>query len=195
MAVIQTDISRDPVIGKPGMLARPVFPHFAEVGYSQVDSSERVPRPGDAVIRDNATGVNAFKVPGTATEITQTCGIVLHRDQEIPVVNTSTDMAVQFKDGAPIYVLTFGVIYVSVTTGGSETITWGTRLIWDAPSAITGTSDWEAAPNLPTTFANEAAIRTYLASLPQIDIVAINETPVASNSTNAIIPVKVNMGR
>lgn len=194
MTVIQTKYERDPEIGKPGMIARATPIPFVEVGYSQVDSSERVPRPGDAVIRDNATGVNAFKVPATAAEITQVVGIVAHRDQEIPVRNTDTTDAVQFKDGTPIYVITFGCVYVNVTTGGSETITWGTQLIWDAPSAITGDSDWEAAPTLPGTFANAAAIQTYLASLPKVNIVAINEKPVAGNSTNAIIPVKINMG-
>lgn len=194
---IQTDYARDPAIGKPGLLARPDLPFWVVVGTTQIDASERAPRPGDAVIRDNTTGVNAFKIP-SSTELADICGIVAHRDQEIPRTNVAgTTDAVQYLDGEQIYVLTYGVVYVRVETGASETITYGDRMVWDPPSAITDDADWEELPATTTALAagsNVTVTVNHLRAQPKLDIVAANVVPVAA-STDTVIPVKVGMGR
>lgn len=193
---IQTSYDRDPAIGKPGQIARPDVPYWIQVGTTQVDSSERAPRPGDAVIRDNATGVNAFKVPGTAAEQLQICGIVAHVDNAVPRTNVAgASDAVQYLDGETIYVGVMGVFFVRVDTGGSESVSYGDRMTFDAPSTITDDGAWEAVSITALGgSADLAAVRTYLRAQPDVDIVAVNDAPIGAN-TEAIIPVKIGLGR
>lgn len=193
---IQTNYDRDPAIGKPGMIARETPPPHIVVGVTQVDSSERLPRPGDAVIRDNASGVDAYKVPGSSAEQLNIVGIVAHRQQEIPTTNVAgTSTAVQYADGEPIYVITFGLVYVRVNTGAGASVSWGDQMTFATPSAITDDGAWSALSISALTGSSDlAAIRTFLRAQPKVDIIAVNETPVGA-STDTIVPVKINMGR
>lgn len=191
----QLNYDRDPAIGKPGMIARPDLPTWVEVGTTQIDSNERKPRPGDGVIRDNTA--HGFKIPGTG-EFTDIVGVVAHRDQSVATVNTSTTEAVQYDDGDLIYVITFGVVYVRVSTGSGETISFGDRVTWDAPTAITDDAAWGPLPTaaaIPSSFSNTAAVRNWLLAQPEVDIVAVNDTQVAASQTGVIVPVKIGMGR
>ena len=187
--VSQTNYDR--VDADIGQIAR-AHPFLLSYGKTQVDANERMPRPGDAVIWDSTA--NAFKIPESA-EVPNAVGIVVLDGGKVPTrIGSTTNTAIQYADGDDISVMVSGVVYVRVNTGASETINWGSRLVWNPPTSITEQSDWEElastvrGPSTATATSASAVVNGLLG----VQVVAFNTTPVG-NSTDTIIAVRVNL--
>ena len=190
---IQTSFTSDPAIGSIGQIARPASPFTIEPVNAEVGSGLRNPRPGDAVARESTGGYSAV-----TTNVVDTAGIVYQRDGEVPRQSGSTDnQVVEYRDGEAMQIVTFGYVFLQVSTGGGNTIVAGDELEYVPANPVTGEANWQersdsAGSNVPSTFANVAAVRTYLLTLQKyVKVIAKNETAVAASQTRVIIPAFV----
>ena len=192
---VQTNFTADAVIGSPGQLARPASPHFELPVRAEVGSGERNPRPGDAVYRDTSGGYSAC---ATADDLRNMQGIVYLEQGTVPRPTGVTDQeAVFYQDGEGFDIVQFGFVFIAVSTTAGQTIVAGNELEYAPPAAVTGQSNWtlradNAGNNLPSTFADLAAVRTYLATINRyIKVIAYNETAVPASSTRVVVPALV----
>lgn len=168
--------------GWPGQLARPNEPHFFHTGTLYVPANGRNPRPGDAVLYDASQ--DSFKLPTTAAESAQICGIISYDQGTVQKslasapTGVNSEGYVEYKDDDIIKVGVMGTFYV---IAGSA-MEYGQLVQWDR-------ADWLWDPHTRATLAltgNTAAnindgVNALIAALMTCPVICVSREPVKAN--------------
>lgn len=168
--------------GWPGQLARPNEPHFYHTGTLHVPANGRNPRPGDALVYDASE--DSFKLPSSAAEDAQVCGILAYDQGTVQKslasapAGVNSEAYVEYADEAVVKVGVMGTFFVMAGAAMEygQLVEWQRDdYLWEPHTRATLALTGNTAGNINT------GVNNLIAALMTCPVICVSRAPVTAN--------------